>query len=875
MRILLVIHNVYTDPTSGAARSMRTLMEWLAEAGHPVQVLATARFDARVPEPIEDHLIGLGVPLEEVASPAAAPSPCPVARYLLDGVCVTTLLTKHNRPEQPDEAETAQFLALFARALDEFAPDVLHTYGGHPVLLECLRQARRRGVRTTMRVANYGYEDRRWFADVEAVLMTSPFLGAYYRDRIGLDSTAICSPIRWPEVLAEQHTREFVTFVNPSVHKGLMLFARLADLLGSRRPDIPILVVQSASEGKLLKEFPEIDFGKYRHIVAGPPTPTPADFFALTRILLVPSVFAEPFGRVAAESLINGIPPLVSNRGGLPETVGGAGRVLPLPDWMQPGTLRLPSEAEATPWYDAVCELWDDQAAYDRASLLARQTADRVYSEPVLKARYLDWFAGLRRGRKLFAAPDEPVSRPVDRSFFRLRPQPGGAWPRLPPALAPVWAAYCEMERSQWLPREEIECRQLAQVRELLAHCLAFVPYYREVLVDAGIVPSTVWTMEDFRHIPLLPRRTLQERSADFQARHLPAGMVQVGKSSTSGSSGVPVEVWRTNIVHLWWLACCLRDWQWAGLDPRRRLAIIRRSGATGADLHKALEGTVQPSWHPELAALMEMGPACALDIQQEPRRQLQWLRQVEPDYLLSYPSNLEFLAGLVRQEGQQLPSLRVIQSFAETLDEPVREQIEAAFGVPVKDLYSCGEAGYLASPCPEGHGLHVHAENVLLEVLDDAGQPCRPGETGRVVLTALHNFLTPLVRYEILDEVTPGAASCPCGRGLPLLRSVRGKRLPFVVLPDGRRKAPSPLLAAVRRLDVAHQFQIVQKAAGHMVVRLAPNARWTAEHEERVRQLVREHFEAAIQVDVEVRDRLTLSPGGKLQVVINEISSS
>ena len=65
--------------------------------------------------------------------------------------------------------------------------------------------------------------------------------------------------------------------------------------------------------------------------MAAPATPRPADFFALTKILLVPSLFPEPFGRVAAEALINGIPPLVSDRGALPETVAGAGRVLPFP----------------------------------------------------------------------------------------------------------------------------------------------------------------------------------------------------------------------------------------------------------------------------------------------------------------------------------------------------------------------------------------------------------------------------------------------------------------------------------------------------------------------------------------------------------------
>ena len=138
---------------------------------------------------------------------------------------------------------------------------------------------------------------------------------------MGLVSTPIDPPIEWLSVLAPVESRAFVTFVNPSLHKGLLLFARLADMLG-RRPDIPILVVQSGHSGGSLNAIPGVDFGRHR-IMAAPPVPTPAVFFALTRMLVVPSVWAEPFGRVAAEAMINAIPPLVSNRGSLSHVVGG------------------------------------------------------------------------------------------------------------------------------------------------------------------------------------------------------------------------------------------------------------------------------------------------------------------------------------------------------------------------------------------------------------------------------------------------------------------------------------------------------------------------------------------------------------------------
>jgi glycosyltransferase involved in cell wall biosynthesis len=117
--------------------------------------------------------------------------------------------------------------------------------------------------------------------------------------------------------------------------------------------------------------------------------------------LLVPSAVNESFGRVAAEALVNGIPPLVSDRGALPETVR-AGRVLPLPSWLNETSQLLPSVADAQPWFDAVCELWDDTGAYERACNLARDTAARWYSESVMRRRYLDYFASIARRMPLF-----------------------------------------------------------------------------------------------------------------------------------------------------------------------------------------------------------------------------------------------------------------------------------------------------------------------------------------------------------------------------------------------------------------------------------------------------------------------------------------
>jgi glycosyltransferase involved in cell wall biosynthesis len=413
VRFLLTNNHCISDPTAGVTQSLRTIMEWLADAGHACHILTTARFESAVTFTIEEHLRQQGVDLALPASKGGSSrrsrhkrggADRPVVRYAVRDVPVTLLLTRCNDESRPDRAEAAQYLALVDETLDQFAPDQLIACNGHPMIFEAMARARARGVTTAFAVRGFGYYEPRYFDDVDHVFTCSQFLTDLYREKVGLLSTPLEPPLTWSAVVAPTETRAFVTFVNPSLHKGLLLFARLADMLGSRRPDIPILVVQSGHSGGSLNAIPGIDFSKYPQIMAAPPVPTPADYFALTRILVVPSVWDEPFGRVAAEAMINAIPPLVSNRGSLPAVVGGdfsdggGGRVLPIPDWMTDKTTRLPSEEEVEPWYRAVCALWDDAALYHSVAIRAREIGEQRYGEAISRKKHVDYFTSLTPG---------------------------------------------------------------------------------------------------------------------------------------------------------------------------------------------------------------------------------------------------------------------------------------------------------------------------------------------------------------------------------------------------------------------------------------------------------------------------------------------
>jgi glycosyltransferase involved in cell wall biosynthesis len=406
VRFLLVNNHCISDATAGVTQSLRTIMGWLSDAGHACHILTTARFESRVTFTIEEHLRQRGVDVNVPAdvSHDRRRARRPIVHYTAAGVPVTLLMTRHNDESKPNRAEAAQYHGLVEQLFEEFAPDQLIACNGHPMIHAAMALARKRGVTTAFAVRGFGYYERRYFEHVDHAFTCSQFLTDHYRDRVRLFSTPIEPPIDWSTVVAPAESRAFVTFVHPAHHKGLLLFARLADMLGSRRPDIPVLIVQSGQSGGSLNAIPGIDFSKYPQIMAAPPVPTPADYFALTRILLVPSVWEEPFGRVAAEAMINAIPPIVSNRGSLPQVVGGdfsdggGGRVLPIPEWMTFKTTRLPSEQEVEPWYAAVCQLWDDPALFQSVSTRAHQIALERYGEEVSRRRHLDYFTSLTPG---------------------------------------------------------------------------------------------------------------------------------------------------------------------------------------------------------------------------------------------------------------------------------------------------------------------------------------------------------------------------------------------------------------------------------------------------------------------------------------------
>ena len=196
--------------------------------------------------------------------------------------------------------------------------------------------------------------------------------------------------------------------------------------------------------------------------------------------------------------------------------------------------------------------------------------------------------------------------------LLRPRTVAGDVWPPLAvPEGAQVWAAYLTLDASQWLPPDRIVEGQLTQLRALLAHAVQHVPYYRDMFRTRGLRPDDIRTMDDLRELPVLERRVYQTEYPRMQAEQLPPGTRAVGRLSTSGTSGVPIEVGQTDRINLWWLALLLRDLDWSGFDPFATLAVIRPMREPGALGRKLMEGLEQPYWGDDVHQVIETGRSC------------------------------------------------------------------------------------------------------------------------------------------------------------------------------------------------------------------------------------------------------------------------
>jgi phenylacetate-CoA ligase len=373
-------------------------------------------------------------------------------------------------------------------------------------------------------------------------------------------------------------------------------------------------------------------------------------------------------------------------------------------------------------------------------------------------------------------------------------------------------ALQAQLRISERLAPAVIRSQQQLLIGQLAMHAHAHSPFWQARLEAAGYRSQEQW----FDALPILTRVEAKSAGQNLFALPSPPSHGRLHHMKTSGSTGTPLEITKTGLAQLFWNAITVRDSLWHQRDLRGKLAAIRVGATRGTH---ANWGTAYKEY--------TTGPGLTFDAREDINAQLDWLLDVQPNVLLTHASNLRALAIRSIERGCQLTNLREARTYSERPAEDLHATVRAAWNVPVTDMYSANEVGYVALQCPHSGLYHVQAEDVLVEIINDNGNPCAVGESGRVIVTSLHNFAMPLLRYDLGDYATVGGA-CECGRTLPTLERILGRTRNMLRLPGGRTAWPGFPMNTLVKLQAIRELKMIQHSLEEIEIELVlARAHW------------------------------------------------
>jgi phenylacetate-CoA ligase len=437
------------------------------------------------------------------------------------------------------------------------------------------------------------------------------------------------------------------------------------------------------------------------------------------------------------------------------------------------------------------------------------------------------------------------------------------AWERLARSR-PTVQHLAFVEQMQWRSAGEIERYQVGALRELLTHAGANIPYWRELFKRTGFDPRGVRRREDIAALPVLTRDIVRERYRDLVD---PAHAARNIKNSTSGSTGVPLRFEYSPESESWRQAIRIRGYSWGGYRPGLPTfyywAIVAGSPTPRA---KALKVRLD-------RAIKRETFVDSIKQDDDARRSaVAALRRKRPAVVVCYTQSCAQFARWIVDHGlRDWPDIPVLCG-AEAVLPSDRAVIAQAFGRDVFETYGSRETMLLAAECEAHEGMHLMEENVLVEVAHGPRQ-APPGETGDVLVTDLHNYGMPLIRYQNGDVARMGSPGlCACGRGLRKLERVEGRRADTLRDREGN-VVPGivfHVLFSDSRSDLVRQFQAVQRASGEVVLRVVRGREWSQERFDAVVTRFGEYLRG-LPFTVEFPDRIPPAANGKMRTVVVE----
>lgn len=442
--------------------------------------------------------------------------------------------------------------------------------------------------------------------------------------------------------------------------------------------------------------------------------------------------------------------------------------------------------------------------------------------------------------------------------------------------VAPLWAKwekspylthYRRMLRTQYEPLAEIRARQTTALRQLAEHAIATVPFWQERFAQAGLQPRDIAQPADLQALPLLTKADLRAQGEGLLSTAY--SQETLHRHATSGSTGVSVVTYRDEVCQQFKRGATLRSDEWSGWELGERVACVWGNPEVRTDWKGRLRNALLERQYLHLDTL-KMTDA---DI----GRFVAGLERTPPSLLFGHAHSLYLVAKYIENN---TPQTRIrphgIISTCMVLHDFERTMIEKVFACSVTNRYGCEEVSLIASECEQHAGLHVNADCIYLEIVDEQGAPCLPGQPGRITVTDLSNRAMPIFRYEVGDMASWSAASCPCGRTLPLLEKLAGRVADYVVTRQGEYISGISLTENfAQQIPGLEQLQIIQEDIDRFVYNVVRGPGFDDQSVRRIAELTKTRFGKTAEHVCRFVEKIPQEPSGKYRFCISKLNKA
>jgi phenylacetate-CoA ligase len=420
------------------------------------------------------------------------------------------------------------------------------------------------------------------------------------------------------------------------------------------------------------------------------------------------------------------------------------------------------------------------------------------------------------------------------------------------------------MRRVYWDRRKLVDYQD-RQLRRVVQYAYENVPFYNRKFRELGIRPYAIETSKDLSTLPILRKEEIRKSADSIISREYVKNNLKT--ISTSGSTGRPLFLYISGDEDIYRKAKHLRANISCGQKPWDRWVTITAP-------HHFGEAT-------KLQQVLGFYKPTPVSVFHDTAELFSIVEKMKPDILDGYSSSLLLLAREVRKSGRRTIRPKFIIGGAELVDDSSRLFIEHVFEAPFFDQYACVEVERIAWQCPEKMGYHMDVDTVIVQFVDENGEEVSNGERGEIVCTSLFNFAMPLIRYAVGDIGVSSDEHCSCGRTLPLMKVVEGRKDSLLLLPDGRVISPRAFSIAIsmfRLYRYIEQFRVIQRKTGSFEILIKADN--SAVDEKTIEIELVSHIkrmlgleECEVTFDVRFVDEVRLDDSGKFRLIVSELS--